>query len=154
MSATVIICRRPGQPCGGFDMLTSVGVRKRFSAAHRLEGHPGRCSRLHGHTWLVMAVFTGERVGPDGMLLDFDEAGEALQEVVDDFDHSYLNDMEPFDSIPPTAENVARVIFERLKEKAARRASFDNSKLTSVTVWESPDNSASVMTEPHLPPLE
>ena len=133
-------------------MIISVGVRKRFSAAHRLEGHPGKCSRLHGHTWSVLAVFSGEEIGSDGILLDFDDAGEALQEVVDDFDHTLLNDVEPFDSLPPTAENVARVIFDRLREKA-RQASGENAELAAVTVWESPENSASVMTVPHVPPL-
>ena len=133
-------------------MIISVGVRKQFSAAHRLEGHPGKCSRLHGHTWSVLAVFSGEEVGSDGMLLDFDDAGEALQEVVDDFDHVLLNDVEPFDSLPPTAENVARVIFERLKRKGRWRASRGNAELAAVTVWESPDSSASVMTVPHHVP--
>lgn len=134
-------------------MITSIGVRKQFSAAHRLEGHPGKCRELHGHTWFVLAVFSGEGVGPDGMLVDFDDVGKALEEVVDDFDHTFLNDVEPFDSMPPTAENVARVIFERLKGKARRYASWKKAELTVVTVWESPDNSASVMTVPHMPPL-
>ena len=109
---------------------------------------------MHGHTWSVLAVFSGEEVGSDGMLLDFDDAGEALQEVVDDFDHTFLNDVEPFGSLPPTAENVARVIFERLKGKGRWSASRGKVELAVVTVWESPDSSASVMTVPHAPPFD
>jgi 6-pyruvoyltetrahydropterin/6-carboxytetrahydropterin synthase len=119
----------------------SIGIKRQFSAAHRLEGHPGRCSRLHGHTWMVEAVFTAAVVGEDGMLVDFDEAGAALDQAVAPFDHVCLNDTEPFDTVPPTAENVARVIFGRLKEQLVSAAW--HAELESVSVWESAEARAS-----------
>ena len=119
----------------------TVGVRKQFGAAHRLEGHPGRCSRLHGHTWEVEAVFQGEGTGPSGMLVDFEEAAGALDAAVADLDHTCLNDLEPFASTPPTAENVALLVFERLEE--ASGAGGWNAAPARVTVWESRDKWAS-----------
>ncbi len=116
-----------------------VAVRRQFSAAHRLEAHPGKCSQLHGHTWMVEASFDGPRVGEDGMLLDFEELADALEEIVADLDHTCLNDLPPFYEIPPTAENVARLIHERLEELAEGRDAWENTRLASVTVWESPD---------------
>jgi 6-pyruvoyltetrahydropterin/6-carboxytetrahydropterin synthase len=118
-----------------------IGVKCQFSAAHRLEGHPGKCSRLHGHTWTTEAVFAARELGPLGLALDFEEARGALEEVVAPFDHTCLNETEPFDSVAPTAENVARVIFERLQEKV-RGAGWPVG-LQSVTVWESPEAWAS-----------
>jgi 6-pyruvoyltetrahydropterin/6-carboxytetrahydropterin synthase len=112
-----------------------IGVKCTFSAAHRLEGHAGRCSRLHGHSWRVEAVFTADEISTGGMFLDFDDAMRALEDTVAPFDHCYLNEVEPFDSIPPTAENVAREIFERL-DSHARRSEWTGT-LESVTVWES-----------------
>ena len=50
-----------------------LGVKRQFSAAHKLEGHPGRCSRLHGHTWTVEAVLRSTRLGPDGLVVDFED---------------------------------------------------------------------------------
>lgn len=114
-----------------------IGVKCGFSAAHQLEGHPGRCSRLHGHSWKVEAVFTAGEISSEGMLLDFDEAGAALQDAVTTFDHCLLNQVEPFNRVAPTAENVAREIFERLDSRA-RGASWP-ARLESVTVWESED---------------
>ena len=112
-----------------------IGVKKQFSAAHRLEGHPGRCSRLHGHTWFVEAVFSSKDTGIQGMVVDFDEVGSALDEVVDPFDHICLNDVKPFDTIPPTAENVARVVYAGLAEQVTSAGWA--TELESVTVWES-----------------
>lgn len=77
------------------------------------------------------------------MVVDFDEAGSALDEAVGQYDHACLNDIEPFDTVPPTAENVARVIFGFLKRK------IDPlewpAKLESVSVWESADARASFL---------
>jgi 6-pyruvoyltetrahydropterin/6-carboxytetrahydropterin synthase len=118
-----------------------IGVECRFSAAHRLEGHPGRCSRLHGHSWRVQAVFASDETSSGGMVLDFDEAGAALEDAVSLFDHCYLNEVEPFDKVPPTAENVAREVFERLDSRVSD--SIRPARLESVTVWESDDAWAS-----------
>lgn len=127
-----------------------IAVKRQFSAAHRLEGHPGKCSRLHGHTWYVEAVFGGEELGRDGILIDFEDAGKALEDVIADFDHSYLNDVEPFGEIPPTAENVARVVFERLKGEAGQRESWKAAELMMVTVWESHDTRAAFSDRPEI----
>ncbi len=110
-----------------------IAIKSQFSAAHVLPGHPGRCSRLHGHTWVVEAVFRAERTGDDGMVLDFEEARQALERVIAPFDHGYLNEIPPFHEQPPTAENVARVIFEGMAGAAAagRLASP-----VEVSVWE------------------
>lgn len=118
-----------------------IGVRCGFSAAHRLEGHPGRCSRLHGHSWAVEAVFASVDISPAGMLLDFDDAKSALEDVVARFDHCFLNEVEPFDRVAPTAENVAKEIFGRL-DPCARDSGW-TAQLESVTVWESEDAWAS-----------
>ena len=118
-----------------------IGVECRFSAAHRLEGHRGRCSRLHGHSWRVEAVFAADEISSGGMLLDFDDARAALEDAVAPFDHRFLNEVEPFDRVAPTAENVAREVFDRLDSRAS--GSSWRAGLESVKVWESEDAWAS-----------
>lgn len=124
-------------------MKFSVVVKKCFSAAHKLEGHSGRCSKLHGHTWQVEAVFSGRDLRPGGMLIDFDEAEGMLEKAIVDLDHAYLNEVEPFRGLPPTAENVAGTIFDRIRGQMDRAQGSGGCELEEVTVWESPDARAS-----------
>ena len=115
-------------------------VEGAFEAAHRVVNYPGKCDRLHGHNWVVEATFQGTELDELGMLIDFKIAKKALGEVLEDFDHYYLNDFPPFNAgVNPTAENLARIIFERL---AARTEVKDSpAELTALTVWESPKSS-------------
>ena len=111
-----------------------------FEAAHRVVNYPGKCDRLHGHNWVVEATFQGTQLDELGMLIDFKIAKKALAAVLDDFDHYYLNDCPPFkDGGNPTAENLARIIYEKLEARTEVQAS--PAELTALTVWESPKSS-------------
>lgn len=117
----------------------TLRVEGAFEAAHRIAGYPGKCDRLHGHNWVVEAVFRGTRLDELGMLIDFKAAKKALAAVLDDYDHYYLNDIPPFSAgLNPTAENLARIIYERL---AARNEIGGAAELAEITVWESPKSS-------------
>lgn len=107
-------------------------VQTDFSAAHSLRGYEGACERLHGHNYRVDVVLCGERLNELGMLMDFKEVKAALAEIVGAFDHQFLNDVEPFTQINPSAENIAKVVCERLVEKVPGRVAVKD-----VTVWES-----------------
>ncbi len=120
-------------------MSFSIAVRKSISAAHLLPGYPGRCSKLHGHTWVVEAEFSGPRLNEHGMLMDFDEAKRALEETLKPYDHSNLNEIDPFTRLAPTAENVAKIVFELLESKVKAQGI----RLSCVRVWESPSTMAS-----------
>ena len=116
-------------------------VEGAFEAAHQIEGYPGKCARLHGHNWVVEAVVRGRVLDDLGMLIDFKTVKGLLADVLDRFDHRYLNELAPFsEGIHPTAEHLARVIYEEL---AAREpfAATKAVRLAAVTVWESPKSS-------------
>jgi 6-pyruvoyl tetrahydropterin synthase/QueD family protein len=59
-----------------------------FSAAHRIEGHP-KCGRLHGHNYKVVVMLHG-LVGPNGMVLDYNELDKVVKPLIDKVDHRYL----------------------------------------------------------------
>lgn len=62
----------------------------RFEAAHVLPRHPGKCSRLHGHSWLLRVGVTG-LVNPEtGFVVDFFDLKGLVQPYVDKWDHSFL----------------------------------------------------------------
>ena len=118
----------------------TLRVEGAFEAAHRVVGYPGKCDRLHGHNWVVEATFQGTQLDELGMLIDFKVAKKALAEILEDFDHYYLNDFPPFkDGVNPTAENLAHIIYEKLEARAEVQAS--PAELTALTVWESPKSS-------------
>jgi len=107
-------------------------VQTEFAAAHRLREYDGNCERLHGHNWKVDVVLRGEALDNLGMVLDFRDAKRLVREVLADFDHQYLNDIEPFREQNPTTENLARTLSDAIAAKLAPGVS-----VRSVTCWES-----------------
>ena len=117
----------------------TLKVEEAFEAAHRVAGYPGKCDRLHGHSWVVEAEVQGKELDELGMLVDFKVIKKALQEVLESFDHCYLNELAPFKAgLNPTAENLARIIFEKLEGHEVFQC---DSHLSAVTVFESPKTS-------------
>jgi len=108
-------------------------VKSHFDAAHALRGYPGECRNLHGHTWDVEVTVVGSELDEIGIVYDFKTLKDDLNHVLGAYDHAYLNDVEPFDSLTPTAENLARVIYERLAGAVDPRV-----RVLEVSVWESP----------------
>ncbi|MHB1041239.1 MAG: 6-carboxytetrahydropterin synthase QueD [Eubacteriales bacterium] len=120
-----------------------LSVRARFAAAHFLRDYSGPCAQLHGHTWTVEVAVKGKEIGQNGMLIDFQELKSALKKITGELDHRNLNDLKFFgeSGVNPTAENLARHIFLRLKnELTFTEGGVD---VSLVRVWESPDAWAS-----------
>ncbi len=81
-----------------------------ISAAHRLElDYESKCSRLHGHNWIVTVHCRARELNANGMVTDFTHI---KQTVTDRLDHACLNDIVPFN---PTAENLARWICDNVE---------------------------------------
>lgn len=60
----------------------------RFSACHFIPNHE-KCSRLHGHSYIVRLRLEGE-IGDNGMIMDFVVLKRKLKEMIDEFDHAVL----------------------------------------------------------------
>jgi len=90
-----------------------------FSASHILEGYEGPCGKLHGHNYRVQVTAEGEILDALGMALDLRILKKALASSLVSLDHSHLNDLPDFASTPPSAENIARCIFERVRAALA-----------------------------------
>jgi 6-pyruvoyltetrahydropterin/6-carboxytetrahydropterin synthase len=90
-----------------------------FEAAHRLPHHDGKCSRLHGHSWVGRVYLKGDSLiedGPkQGMLFDYGDIKKYIQPLLDNFlDHYYLNETTGLEN--PTSEAIAKWIFTKLEE--------------------------------------
>ncbi len=111
-----------------------LSVEREFDAAHYLRGYQGRCERLHGHRYRVMAHITAEKLDKTGMALDFTMLKKTLQEVLEKYDHRCLNEVAPFRKINPSAENIAATVYKELRRRLPKGV-----MLESVDVWESPE---------------
>ncbi len=107
-------------------------VIEQFAAAHQLPDYPGKCSRMHGHTWKVEVTVGGTMLDQLGMLVDFHELKEAVHHVLEQLDHYTINDV--IGDIPPTAEIVAKWISEQITKAWSW---YRPIKLIRVRVWES-----------------
>lgn len=110
-----------------------LSVRDHFDAAHALRGYPGECAKLHGHTWDIEVTVEGDVLDGIEILYDFKQLKADLAEVLLPLDHGFLNEVPPFDVLSPTAENMARVLFEQLASRVGEAV-----RVKEVTVWESP----------------
>lgn len=129
-------------------MNTSVIRKVTFHSAHRLNNPKwddkkndevfGLCNNpnFHGHNYELHLKVSGP-VDPDtGFVIDIKILSDLLQEeIVERFDHRNLNlDTVEFKSLNPTAENIAKVIYDILKPKL-------NSNLKiQITLYETPRN--------------
>jgi len=116
-----------------------ISTEDTFDAAHCLRDYEGSCSRLHGHTYRVMARFRFASLDDSGMALDFRGARRILRCAVDYMDHQFINDLPEFSQRNPTAENIASFIYERIKPECPQ--------LHSVSVWETPTSCATYSAE-------
>ena len=118
-----------------------ITVRKTFSAAHTLD-IGGKRENLHGHNFRVEATVASEELDVDGLVLDFRVLKKWVNEILEDLDHTYLNDIPAFKNMSPTSENIAGFIYNRLE----KNTSLIGLKVSSIAVWES-ENSKAVYTK-------
>lgn len=72
-------------------MNISISKRFTFEASHVLPKHPGKCSRLHGHSWVLTVTVMGPIDPETGLVMDFGELKDVVQRmIIDKVDHQHL----------------------------------------------------------------
>ncbi len=129
-------------------MPVTVSRKAHFNAAHRLfrsdwddasnEEVFGKCANpyYHGHNYELIVHVTGDIDPQTGYVMDMKVLKDLIKlEVENAFDHKNLNEQVPeFKSLIPTAENIAVVIWDKL------RPHIDSKKKLAVTLYETPRN--------------
>jgi 6-pyruvoyltetrahydropterin/6-carboxytetrahydropterin synthase len=123
-----------------------VSVDETFAAAHNLRNYHGKCENLHGHNYKVRLTLAGLELDSAGLLYDFVQMKKAIRGVIQSLDHQYLNEMAPFDLLNPSAENIARYIYDETAKQLP--ASANGAAIASVTVWESDLTAATYRPQP------
>lgn len=114
-------------------------IETSFASAHQLRGYKGKCELLHGHNWKVQVKVTADRLNNIDIAIDFHDLKKITNETVSQLDHKFLNDIPPFTEKNPSSENIAKWIFDSIKE---RLNDYPGIVVSSVTVWESDTASA------------
>ena len=112
--------------------LYTLKVVVSFDSAHQLLGYDGPCSRVHGHTYKLEVEIQGKKLNHLGLLMDCYDVKKYVSPIVAQIDHFHLNDLEPFKTVNPSAENIAAWLFDRISESL----DTDNSHIHAVTLWE------------------
>lgn len=128
-----------------------------FDMAHLLDGHDGKCQNLHGHTYKLQVIVSGETENSGakkGMVIDFSDLKKVVNDlIISPMDHAFIYDqsseretkiaqlLQQLNSktfalpVRSTAENLAQFIFQRLQENVGFH-------LHSVRLWETPTSFA------------
>ena len=116
-----------------------VRVEARFEAAHYLREYRGISEPLHGHSYKVEADLAsrGGGIDADSIAVDFVSAKRKLEALAKTLDYGCINDVPPFDSVNPSAENIAQWFHRELSAAVAG----ENAVVRAVTIWEGPVNS-------------
>ena len=126
-----------------------------FDSAHFLSGYEGKCSNIHGHRWRIIVEIKSEKLietgQQDGMIVDFKNLKEDLNQVVGIYDHALIiqkdtmrektlgclieDDFKVVEvDFRPTAENFSFHFYKIMKSKG-----YDVKRLS---VFETPTNCA------------
>ena len=129
-------------------MIVTVSRKAHFNAAHRLFRKDwsdeknveifGKCNNpnYHGHNYELIVSVTGPIDRETGFVMDMKVLKDIIKEEVEDYlDHKNLNvEVEEFKTLNPTAENIAVVIYDKIKPKL--KQTFD----LEITLYETPRN--------------
>ena len=129
-------------------MRTAVFRRAHFNSAHRLHNPSwdeaqnkavfGPCNNphFHGHNYEIEVKVVGEVDPHTGFVINLDELKKHIKTEVEDYlDHKNLNlEIEEFQELNPTAENIVRVIWDRLRPKLSQTLEL------TVRLYETPRN--------------
>ncbi|MFZ9504337.1 MAG: 6-pyruvoyl trahydropterin synthase family protein [Cyclobacteriaceae bacterium] len=137
-------------------MKTAVSRRENFNSAHRLfvpgwsyEKNDvvfGKCNNpnYHGHNYELIVTLIGETDPVTGYVFDMKVLSDLIRDnVISVFDHKNLNlDTPHFKDLNPTAENIARVIWEILRPK------IDPALVLKIKLYETERNSVEYPADP------
>ena len=133
-----------------------------FCYGHRLLNYAGKCRNLHGHNGKAVITLEAASLDALGMVVDFSEIKRVVGKWIDEtLDHRMLlNEADPIIpelvrqgepfvtlNVNPTAENIARLIFERIASQGL--------PVVEVTLWETEASFATYRATPGTkePPL-
>jgi 6-pyruvoyltetrahydropterin/6-carboxytetrahydropterin synthase len=110
-----------------------VTIEQTFAAGHALRNYHGKCENVHGHNYRCEVTIEGQDLDDTGLLMDFVALKKVVHSVIERMDHQWLNDFPPFDVLNPSAENMAKFIYDEVNKGIKPGPGV---RLGSVRLWE------------------
>lgn len=110
-----------------------VSVEQTFAAGHALRNYHGKCENVHGHNYRLRVTLAGTQLDAAGLLVDFTELKSVMQTAIERLDHQFINNVPPFDTLNPSAENMAKYFYDALSSALDNRNSV---RVSEVKLWE------------------
>ena len=121
-------------------------IRKEFacSSAHKLSGLPPEhpCSRPHGHNYIIVAELSSVKLNAIGFVQDYRELDDIKKWIDDTMDHRDLNQIFVFN---PTAENMAKHIFDKFKDSHPLLSAIEVSETPKTNARYTPDHDGTIL---------
>jgi 6-pyruvoyltetrahydropterin/6-carboxytetrahydropterin synthase len=114
-----------------------ISVERHFLASHQLVLPDGSKEPVHNHDWIVAADVSSEKLNNMGVVMNFQKLQAMIDKIVAGFNNKSLGSVNYFQQNNPSAENVAKYIYEKL-----RIGLPEGVKLRNVRVVEEPGCSA------------
>ena len=115
----------------------TISAERHFQASHQLIMPDGSKEPVHSHDWVVTANLNSEKLNNMGVVMDFRALQAMIDKTVAAFDNTALESISYFQQNNPSAENVAKYIYEKLRIELP-----DGVKLLNIRVVEEPGCSA------------
>ena len=94
-----------------------VIVKVNFSSAHQLRGYNGKFENLHGHNWTATVTVQAQELDAMEVGIDFVILKNKTEELLAQIDYKNINEVPPFDKLNPSAENIARWLFQNIAQE-------------------------------------
>jgi 6-pyruvoyltetrahydropterin/6-carboxytetrahydropterin synthase len=111
----------------------TISVETRFWASHQLVLPDGSKEPMHYHNWLVTAEVASERLNDMAVVMDFHELKRMVDNIAAELDNKALNEADCFQQNNPSAENVAKYIYDKLRMKLPEDVKLKNVKVVEQT---------------------
>jgi 6-pyruvoyltetrahydropterin/6-carboxytetrahydropterin synthase len=118
-----------------WSFMYEVTVQDTFAAGHYLRNYKGKCENPHGHNYRVRVTLQGKELDKAGLLLDFKDLKSVMKSTVDYLDHKMINDIEPFVTVNPSAENLAKYFYDQTNQNLTS-VTDGRVSVKQVTIWE------------------
>jgi 6-pyruvoyltetrahydropterin/6-carboxytetrahydropterin synthase len=113
-----------------------VTVEHTFAAGHALREYKGKCENVHGHNYRIQVTVEGHELNRIGLLVDFVDLKRAVRQTCERLDHQFINDLEPFTILNPSAENIAKYLYDEITDALDLTSIAPPVRIAQVKVWE------------------
>ncbi len=94
----------------------TITVAGSFTASHALTYADGKKEDLHNHDWQLRVAVEVEELDENGLAVDFIDVKAKIGEITEELNNSQLEELNCFEGINATAENVAKYIYDKIEQ--------------------------------------